>query len=236
MLDISSLHKHFAGVYALQDVSLSIKDGTVVALVGDNGAGKSTLAKCVSGVIVPDSGRVIFNGAEISGVGPAKARAAGIEMIYQDLSLCRKQDVVTNVFLGQEQTRGLFTKRKAMLSACNETFSELGIDIAPNSIVGSLSGGQQQSIAIARAMLAGPKLLIMDEPTAALAVKESQRVLEHIARVKACGVSVLIISHNLSDVLRASDRIIVMRQGAIKHDLAAEQTDVKDLTEKILGA
>lgn len=235
MLDIQSLHKHFDGVHALNDVSLALGDGIVLGLVGDNGAGKSTLMKCVSGMLCPDGGRICFNGADITGSGPAGARAAGIEMIYQDLALCRKQDVVTNVFLGREHTKGVFLDRKTMRGESNATFSELGINIPLNMLVGNLSGGQQQSIAIVRAMLSKPKLLIMDEPTASLAVKESQRVLHHITKVKERGVSVVMISHNLADVLKVANRIVVMRHGAVKYDLAAEQTNIRDLTEKIVG-
>jgi ABC-type sugar transport system ATPase subunit len=235
MLKIKSVHKYFRGIHALKDVSIELDGGTVLALVGDNGAGKSTLMKCISGVINPDAGSIIFNGQDITWGDPSSCRSAGIEMIYQDLALCRLQDVVSNVFLGCEETKGFFLNKGSMARKCRITFAGLGIDIPLNSIVGSLSGGQQQSIAIARSMLSNPKLLIMDEPTAALAVKEAQRVIEHILRLKQRQVSVVMITHRLGDVFDVADRIMVMRQGEVKYDLAPHETDLKDLTSKIVG-
>ncbi len=235
MLDIHHLHKHFSGVHALKDVSLNIESGTVLALVGDNGAGKSTLMKCISGVFNADSGSIHFDGLDITHGTPAFCRQAGIEMIYQDLALCKLQDVIANVFLGQEERKGLFLNKDAMNKKCAKTFDALGIGVPLNAPVGRLSGGQQQSIAIARAMLSKPKLLIMDEPTAALAIKESKRVIEHIRRLRENQVAVIMITHKLDDVFEVADRIIVMRQGEIRHDLSPTETDLKDLTCKIIG-
>lgn len=234
MLEICNIYKRFDGVHALENVSLTVNEGAVVGLVGDNGAGKSTLMKCVSRVLNTDSGKIFFNHTDITEAGPAQARAAGIEMIYQDLALCRKQDVVTNVFLGRERGK-IILDRKIMRDICQALFSELGIDISCDTIVGNLSGGQQQSIAIARAMLSKPKLLIMDEPTAALAARESHRVLDHIVRAREQGTCVIVISHNLPAVLQVASRIVVMKHGAVKFDLATEKTNIRDLTEKIVG-
>ncbi len=235
MLEVTKVHKRFRGVHALRSVSFSVPNGVVVAIVGDNGAGKSTLMKYISGAMNPDSGTISFNGTDLTHCNPKISRASGIEMIYQDLALCRLQDVVTNVFMGVEHTKGVFLNRSSMAKRCGNAFKKLGIHIPINSIVGKLSGGQQQSIAVARAMIANPQLLIMDEPTAALAVKETENVLKHIANVKKQGVSVIMISHNLLDVLKVADRVIVMRQGAISYDLAPEETDIRDLTAKVVG-
>lgn len=238
MLEIKNLEKHFGGVHALKDVSLKVKESEVVAVVGDNGAGKSTLMKCISGALKPDTGSIVFNGQILGQGQPFKTREAGIEMIYQDLNLCTQQDVVSNVFLGRETTLsfGGILKQKTMRTACQTALTELGIDIPLKSIVGNLSGGQQQSVAIARAMTANPKLLIMDEPTAALGVKEVQKVLKHILSLKKKGIAVIMITHRLADIFEVADRIIVMRGGEIRHELSPKKTDLKDLTAKIIGA
>jgi ABC-type sugar transport system ATPase subunit len=235
MLQIKNLYKNFRGLCALNNVSLDLASGVVVAIVGDNGAGKSTLMKCVSGAIRADSGEVIFNNQKLSLGSPQISRAAGIEMIYQDLSLCRLQDVVTNIFLGREEKIGFFLNRKLMSERCKAVMAELGADFSLKKTVGELSGGQQQSVAIARAMISDPKLLIMDEPTAALAAREVANVLNQITALKKRGVSVAIITHRLSDVFEVADRILVMRHGEIKHDLALEETSLKDLTSKIVA-
>lgn len=235
MLEMTGLHKHFRGVHAVNGVSLKMREGSVLALVGDNGAGKSTLMKCASGALRPDCGLVVFNGQDLSKAAPEAARRAGIEMIYQDLSLCPQQDVVANVFLGREKRKGLFLDSRAMTHKCQSVFSELGAELNLRSAVGRLSGGQQQSVAIARALIGKPKLLIMDEPTAALAVKETNRVLRLILQLKKSAVSVVMITHRLSDIFEVADRIIVMRHGEVTHDLLPAETDIKDLTSKILG-
>lgn len=235
MLEMQNIDKRFRGVHALNDVSLGIKEKSVVALVGDNGAGKSTLMRCVTGAIHPDSGSILFQGKDLTQSSPEVSRSAGIEMIYQDLSLCRMQDIVTNVFLGREKTTRGFLDQKTMAEQCQSFFADLKIDIPLDSIVGTLSGGQQQSVAIVRAMISKPSLLIMDEPTAALAVKETQKVLGHISTLREQGVSVVIITHNLPEVFEVADRILVMRHGKIKYDLSPEETDLRDLTARILG-
>jgi D-xylose transport system ATP-binding protein len=234
MLKIEGVHKHFRGVHALKGVSLELSRGSVLALVGDNGAGKSTLMKCVSGVINPEMGSLVFDEQDITFSNPTACRAAGIEMIYQDLALCRQQDVITNVFLGREQKNGFFLNRTAMAEGCRSTFEELGIAISPGAIVGRLSGGQQQSVAIARALISNRKLLIMDEPTAALGAKETQRVLGHIRKLRERGTSVVMITHRLGDIFEVADRIVVMKQGEIRYNLAPGETDLKDLTSKIV--
>ncbi len=234
MLKITDLHKSFGGVQALDGVSLDIGQAQVVAIVGDNGAGKSTLMKCVSGMHQADTGRITFNNQDVTNDTPSQSRAIGIEMIYQDLGLCGQQDVVTNVFLGKEEKKGLFLDKVGMAGKCAKAFKELGIDIPLNTATKTLSGGQQQSVAIARAIISNPKLLITDEPTAALAVKEVNKVLKHIKVLKKKGISVVMITHRLSDIFEVADRIVVMRRGKIIHDLLPKETNLQDLTCKII--
>ena len=235
MLQIENLSKNFRGVCALNNVSLRLNKGEVIAFVGDNGAGKSTLMKCVSGALAADTGKIFFNEHDISWSDPDVCRQVGIEMIYQDLSLCRLQNVVANVFLGREVRKGIFIDRKFMSNQCQKAFADLGINIPLTAPVGNLSGGQQQSVAIARALIANPKLLIMDEPTAALASREVQRVLEQISLLKKRGVAVAMITHRLADIFEVADRIIVMSHGQVKYNLLPGETDLKDLTFRIVS-
>lgn len=235
MLKISNLTKKFRGVTALNDFSAEILAGKIISVVGDNGAGKSTLMKCISGNLIPDSGRVVFDSTELTGLNPAECRHHGIAMVHQDLALCKQQDLVTNIFLGQELTNGFFLNRTAMRKQAETIFESLGVEIPFGVSVGSLSGGQQQIIALSRAMISDPKLLILDEPTAALGVQESRHVLEYIKRVNQQGVTILMISHNLPDILELSDSIFVMRHGYLKYALTPDQTDLKDLIAKIAG-
>lgn len=234
MLQIKDLQKNFLGVRALNKISLTLSEG-IVAFVGDNGAGKSTLMKCISGATKADSGSIIFNDLEISGDTPVETRQLGIEMIYQNLSLCKQQDIVTNVFLGKELRRSVFLDRNAMREKCASVFEELGIDIKPSSVVGALSGGQQQLVAITRAIIREPKLLIMDEPTAALGVKEVERVLSLIVKLKNKGIAIAMVTHRLNDIFQVADRIVVMSHGEIKFDLKPQETDLRDLTLRIIG-
>lgn len=234
MLVIENVHKHFRGVHALKGVSLKVDKGSIVAIVGDNGAGKSTLMKCISGVIKAESGTIFFGETDLIPLKLSERRANGIEMIYQDLALCKLQDVVTNVFLGREKTKGYFLDKRKMKDICQKIFKEFGIDIPLNSIAGSLSGGQQQSLAIIRAFISNSRLLIMDEPTAALGVKETENVLNHIKKLKEKQVSVIMISHRLSDVFKVADRIVVMKHGEVRYQLSPSETDIVDLTSKIM--
>jgi ABC-type sugar transport system ATPase subunit len=236
MLEINKLNKTFRGVQALSDVSLKLGSGCVLAIVGDNGAGKSTLMKCISGATIPDSGSIIFNEKTLLTGNPSASRSAGIEMIYQDLSLCAQQDVLTNIFLGREHRNGIFVNRRRMATECKHILETLGLTLSLDSIVGNLSGGQQQSIAIARALISKPQLLVMDEPTAALAVKEVKTVLEQILSLKNQGVSVIMITHRLVDVFEVADRVIVMSHGKIQHDITTQATNLADLTLKIVTA
>lgn len=234
-LEVNALNKHYGGVHALKDISFSLNAGTVLGLVGDNGAGKSTLMKCITGAENPDSGYIRFNGYDVSHK-PHDSRMAGIEMIYQDLNLCPQLDVTTNIFLGREiKTATCFLNDRLMQDKAREILERLNADISISTPAGLLSGGQQQAVAIARALLADPKLLIMDEPTAALGVREVEKVLKLIQSLKANGITVIIISHRLTDIFEVADRIILMRRGEIRDDKPVSQTSLQDITEKILA-
>ena len=243
LLELDEVKKNFGTVQALRGVTFSLKPGEVVGLVGDNGAGKSTLMKIITGVYVPDSGTIRLDGLEINNKHPGDIRALGIEMIYQDLALARMQNVASNIFLGREPTRRLFgtpiriidrgrTEREAALM-----IKKLGARIpSVQYTVGQLSGGQQQSVAIARALTFNPKLVIMDEPTAALAVREVEHVLDLIRELKRSGISIILISHRLTDVFAVCDRILALRQGAVVADSPIAETSMNDVVAHIVGA
>jgi simple sugar transport system ATP-binding protein len=204
--------------------------------VGDNAAGKSTLTKVISGTYIPDGGTITVEGEEVRFSGPADARARNIEMVFQDLSLCDHVDVVGNLFLGRELTRGPFLDQKRMLAEGRKMLEALEIRIPRLSAkVDKLSGGQRQAIAIARAASFNPKVLIMDEPTSALAVAEVEAVLTLINRVKARGVGVVLITHRLQDLFRVCDRIAVMYEGTKVAERKIAETDLQDLIRLIVG-
>ena len=220
VLDIKSVSKRFGGVQALKDVSIYLNEGEVLALAGDNGAGKSTLIKVVSGVYHPDEGDIIFNNENIQLDNPRFAREKGIETIYQDLALADNLNVGANIFLGREPMTKKFgipvIDRELMLSESIKVLKNLEINIPESSLeepVGKLSGGQRQAVAIGRALYWKAKLLIMDEPTAALGVPEQRNVMDLIKKLKEQKVSIIFISHNLNDIFQASDRIVVLRRG-----------------------
>ena len=222
-------------------MTFSVKAGSAVALVGDNGAGKSTLMKTITGVYRPDAGEIRFDGVSIVAKDPGEIREAGIEMIYQDLALARMRDVASNIFLGRELTRSVlgvrFIDTKRMRSEAEAMVARLGARIpSVTQMTGQLSGGQQQSVAIARALTFNPKLVIMDEPTAALAVREVEHVLDLIRTLKRQGISVILISHRLTDVFSVCDRIVVLRQGQVIADDATRDTSMNAVVAHIVGA
>lgn len=233
---LSGIKKRFGSVEAIRGVDLELYAGECVGLVGDNAAGKSTLTKIISGTYIPDEGSIAVNGAEVRFATPADARRHHIEMVYQDLSLCDTIDVAGNLFLGREPMNGPFLDRKAMRQGAREMLERLEIKI-PNldALVAQLSGGQRQSIAIARAAAFDPHVLIMDEPTSALAVKEVEAVLALINRVKAKGVSVVLITHRLQDLFNVCDRIVVMYEGLKVAERNIAETDLTDLVSLIVG-
>jgi simple sugar transport system ATP-binding protein len=226
----------FGSLQALRGVDLDIMPGECLGLVGDNAAGKSTLTKVISGTYIPDGGTITVEGEEVRFAGPADARARHIEMVFQDLSLCDHVDVVGNLFLGRELTRGPFLDQPRMLAEARRMLEALEIRIPRLSAkVDKLSGGQRQAIAIARAASFDPKVLIMDEPTSALAVAEVEAVLSLINRVKARGVGVVLITHRLQDLFRVCDRIAVMYEGTKVAERKIADTNLEDLIRLIVG-
>ncbi len=242
VLQAVNLTKRFGGLVAVNNVSLDIYPGEVVALAGDNGAGKSTLIKMISGVYRPDAGHIYLEGREITMASPLEARSLGIETIYQDLALCENLDATVNIFLGREPTKrllGLFKQvdRNLMLAESNKVLDRLDIHI-PNlrRPIRQMSGGQRQAVAIARAVYWNARLVIMDEPTAALGVPEQRKVHELIHTLKRQNVPVIIISHNLQDIFAVADRIVVMRRGHKVGDVPAGEVTDDDLVAMMVGS
>jgi ABC-type sugar transport system ATPase subunit len=243
LLELDDVRKHFGSVEALRGVTFAVEPGEVVGLVGDNGAGKSTLMKTITGVYQPDGGAIRFDGAPLAGKHPGEIRSLGIEMIYQDLALARMQDVASNIFLGREPTRRVLgtpiriIDRARIEREAEVMLKKLGARVpSVQYIVGQLSGGQQQSVAIARALTFNPKLVIIDEPTAALAVREVEHVLDLIRTLKAERIAIILISHRLTDVFAVCDRIIALRQGAVVADDPIARTSMNDVVAHIVGA
>ncbi len=243
LLELSGVEKSFGPVQVLHGVNLSVEAGEVVGLVGDNGAGKSTLMKTITGVYTTDSGRITFDDQDVTGRDPGERRERGIEMIYQDLALAPQQDVANNIFLGREPTKRFlgilprFVDKAKIDAQAQEMIDRLGVHVPSIQIpVGMLSGGQQQTIAIARALTFKPKLVIMDEPTAALAVREVESVLNLIRQMQEEGIATILISHRLNDVFEACGRIVVLRRGNVIADLKRDETDMAEVVSYIVGA
>jgi D-xylose transport system ATP-binding protein len=216
LLEIRNLSKAFGSVQALTDVDFEVRSGEVMALVGDNGAGKSTLIKCIAGIHGYDSGEVVFGGEEVHIHGPKDSAKLGIEVVYQDLALCDNLDVVQNMYLGREIRDFLFRlKEPAMEQRSAETLKGLRVTTIKSirQTVATLSGGQRQSVAVARAVMWNSKLVILDEPTAALGVAQTEQVLELVRRLAEQGLGVVLISHNLHDIFETATRIAVLRLG-----------------------
>jgi D-xylose transport system ATP-binding protein len=235
-LGVSGVSKRYGAVQALDGVDLSVEAGEVVALVGDNGAGKSTLVKVVSGVITPDVGTLEFEGRPVRINRPHDAQALGISTVYQDLALCENLDVVGNLFLGAEERRwsllrGIRMERRArdLLTSLDVRIRDIGAPVA------ALSGGQRQSVAITRALLGDPRLVILDEPTAALGVEQTAQVLDLVKRLRDRGLAVMVISHNLADVRAVSDRIVVLRLGRNAGDFRTADTSQEAIVAAITG-
>ncbi len=238
VLSLTNIHKAFGGVVAIEDFSLNLKAGEVVALVGDNGAGKSTLIKIISGVYTPTSGEILLDGEAADIRDASAARANGIEVVYQDLALADQQPVYMNMFLGRELTKGplnLLDKAR-MRQETQELVDELDVRIpSASSTISDLSGGQRQGIAIARATHWASKLVLLDEPTAALGVAETARVEALIEQLKAKDLAILIISHSLDQVFRLSDRICVLRRGKQIGVRDTKTTDKNEIVSMITG-
>jgi D-xylose transport system ATP-binding protein len=216
VLELRDISKSFGQVQALTDVDLEVNAGEVMALVGDNGAGKSTLIKCIAGIHAADSGQIFFEGKEVHISGPKDAAKLGIEVVYQDLALCDNLDVVQNMYLGREAHDVFQRLNEAVMEQHTaETLKSLRVTTIRSirQTVATLSGGQRQSVAVARAVMWNSKLVILDEPTAALGVAQTEQVLELVKRLGEQGLAVILISHNLQDVFEVADRITVLRLG-----------------------
>jgi len=240
LLEVRNVSKSFGAIHAVNDISLSIEPGEVVGLMGDNGAGKSTLVKLIAGNFPPTDGEVLVDGEVCHFHKPIQARAKGIEVVYQDLALADNLTAAQNVFLGRELNKGIWPFRvldkQAMIDRSAELFDELKSETRPRDLVRKMSGGQRQAVAIARTRLSNAKLVLMDEPTAAISVRQVAQVLELIRRLKHQGVAVILISHRMPDVFAVSDRIIVMRRGAKVADKATASTSPEEITGLITGA
>lgn len=240
ILSLRGICKYFGGVHALEDVDFDVYPQEVVALVGDNGAGKSTLIKIIAGVHQPTRGEIFFFNRPVQIRSPRDAQMLGIETVYQELALVETRDVPANFFLGREPTKdrlGIFVDRKKMVDDTVRTLRELGI-VVPSlrTPVRYLSGGQRQALAIGRVMPWGGKIIIMDEPTAALGVKESRRVLDLILRLKEKGCSIIVVSHNMRHVFSVADRIVVLRGGRKVGDKKKTETTPDEIVKLIVGA
>ncbi|MBO9590292.1 ATP-binding cassette domain-containing protein [Devosia sp.] len=238
VLELSNIRKAFGGIVAIEDFSLDVRAGEVVALVGDNGAGKSTLIKIISGVYAPTSGAIRIDGQEVSMPNATKAREHGIEVVYQDLALVDQQPVYMNLFLGRELTKGPFRvlDRRQMIAETDRLVTELDVRIpSAHATISDLSGGQRQGIAIARATHWARKLVLLDEPTAALGVAETAKVEKTVVALKSRNIGVLIISHSLDQVFRLSDRICVLRRGKQIGVRETANTDKNEIVSMITG-
>lgn len=238
LLRLSNLNKWYDGLHALQDVSLSILEGEVVALVGDNGAGKSTLVKIIAGAHTADEGEIKLRGKPASVSSPKHATDLGIATLHQDLGLVGSLNVIENIFLGREETKSFgpfkVLDKKKMRERAIELLSELAIDVPKLSVpVVSMSGGQRQGVAICRLLLDQVNLILMDEPMAALGVAEGQKVLDLIEGLRAKGVSVLVISHNLEHVFSIADRIVVLKNGRLVGAVSPKEVTRTDVVKMI---
>ena len=239
VLEMTGISKRFGAVQALNNVTFEVSAGEVVGLVGDNGAGKSTLIKAISGAQPADEGTIRFEGEEVTIHRPAQATGLGIATVYQDLSLCDNLDVVNNLYLGQEPTlSGVVMDEVTMERTAVELLRELQVRTlrSVRTLVSSLSGGQRQSVAIARALLGDPRLVLLDEPTAALGVAQTRQVLDLIERLRERNLAVVVISHNLADVFEVCDRIVVLYLGRRTATFDAKQTRPEEVVAAITGA
>ncbi|WP_157244284.1 ATP-binding cassette domain-containing protein [Nonomuraea typhae] len=237
VLALEGVSKRFGAVQALTDVALEVNAGEVVALVGDNGAGKSTMIKVIAGVGPPDAGQIRWEGRPVTIHSPGEAQALGIATVYQDLALCDNLDVVGNLFLGNELRHFGVLDEVTMEKRSRDLLNTLSIKIPSVRIpVASLSGGQRQTVAISRSLLGEPKVVLLDEPTAALGVEQTAQVLDLVERLRAQGLGVILISHNMVDVKAVADRIAVLRLGRNNGVFEARATSQEEIIAAITGA
>jgi simple sugar transport system ATP-binding protein len=239
-LELRGIAKAFGAIQALTGVDLLLGRGEVLGLMGDNGAGKSTLVKIIAGSFAPSAGELLLDGAPVRFARPVEARRAGIEIVHQDLALCDNLSAALNVFLGRELVWRLgpmrFLDHAAMNARAGELFAELKSETRPKDLVKSMSGGQRQAVAIARTRLADPKIVLMDEPTAAISVRQVAEVLDLIRHLKATGHAVILISHRMPDVFSVADRVAVLRRGRKVADKPIAATSPEEVTGLITGA
>jgi D-xylose transport system ATP-binding protein len=237
VLSMQGVSKRFGAVQALKDIDFDVKSGEVVALVGDNGAGKSTLVKAIAGVYTPDEGTMYFDGRPARASSPAEAQQLGIATVFQDLALCDNLDVVANLFLGRELYHGRALDEVTMEKESWRLLRQLSAKIPSVRIaVASLSGGQRQTVAIARSLLGDPKVVMLDEPTAALGVAQTAEVLNLVERLRENGHGVILISHNMSDVMAVADRVTVLRLGRNNGTFNVSETSSQEIIAAITGA
>ncbi|NOX44775.1 MAG: sugar ABC transporter ATP-binding protein [Caldiserica bacterium] len=241
-VEMRGIHKWFGGVHALKGVDFSVRRGEVVGLIGDNGAGKSTLIKILSGVFPPDKGEILIEGHRVRFRSPKDAKQHGIETVYQELALVDNLDVPGNIFLGREPALvgggsllALLHKGR-MVREARDLLARLKVDIGDlNALAGELSGGQRQTVAIARALYTEPKLLIMDEPTAALAVQEAKKVLDLVRNLRERNIGVVFISHTLQEVFAVADRIVILRKGEKVGDFPVDELTIDEAVKLMVG-
>ncbi len=240
VLELSGISKNFGAIQALDDVSLSLNQAEVVGLMGDNGAGKSTLVKIIAGNFHPSHGTIKIDGKEVYFNRPIEARQHGVEIVYQDLALCDNLTAAANVFLGREVRKGVgpfgVLDYAAMYRRAGEIFAELKSETRPRDLVRQMSGGQRQAVAIARTRLSDPKIVLMDEPTAAISVRQVAEVLSLIRRLRDTGHSVILISHRMPDVFAVADRIAVLRRGRKVAEKRIADSSPEEVTGLITGA
>ncbi len=240
ILELSQVSKHFGAIHALNEVDMTLESGEVLGLMGDNGAGKSTLVKVIAGNFPPTHGEIRIGGEPVHFHKPVEARQKGVEVVYQDLALCNNLSAAANVFLGREIKRraGPFRwlDHKAMAKRAGELFGELKSETRPRDLVRQMSGGQRQAVAIARTRLSQARMVLMDEPTAAISVRQVAEVLDLIRRLKDSGMAIILISHRMPDVFAVCDRVVVMRRGRKVADKAIQATSPEEVTGLITGA
>ncbi|MGA9849929.1 MAG: ATP-binding cassette domain-containing protein [Roseiarcus sp.] len=240
ILELENISKHFGAIQAVNDVSLTLEPGEVVGLMGDNGAGKSTLVKIIAGDFRPSHGAMRMEGRELVLHKPIEAQQHGIEIVHQDLALCDNLTAAANVFLGREMRRGAgpfkILDYASMYRRAGEIFTELKSETRPRDLVRQMSGGQRQAVAIARTRLSQAKIILMDEPTAAISVRQVAEVLSLIQRLRDGGIAVVLISHRMPDVFAVADRIVVLRRGRKVADKPVARSSPEEITGLITGA